>query len=73
MAISHVNAHRIGNPDNSIPSCQLGRLRQFLRDARPAGAAPDSCLDWMDILCVPAGRKYHQSQKDAAAAVAQTY
>ena len=54
IAISHVWAHGLGNPDeNALPSCQLHRLTDLCSNCSPAVGKRTAF--WIDTLCIPVG------------------
>ncbi|KAF2115028.1 hypothetical protein BDV96DRAFT_646881 [Lophiotrema nucula] len=57
VAISHVWAHGLGNPDqNALPFCQVRQLQQYLGDVpstRRSGKQLRGRAFWMDTLCIP--------------------
>lgn len=68
VAISHVWADGLGNPQsNSPPECQLKRLLELV-DTLPGDKS--GLPIWMDTLCVPLER---QARKLAIAAMAKIY
>ncbi|KAL4977416.1 hypothetical protein BDW66DRAFT_40149 [Aspergillus desertorum] len=84
IAISHVWAHGLGNPDeNALRSCQLLELDKLLRRAHKDQDLGDTSTDtkhmyfWIDTLCLPlrpprsrkAGIKQMRRCYEAAAAV----
>ncbi|EXJ81109.1 hypothetical protein A1O3_07397 [Capronia epimyces CBS 606.96] len=74
VAFSHVWAQGLGNATaNSLPTCQLSRLRLLAQDlAGSAGEVAqndDSVLVWIDTLCVPLG----EGRKQALKMMGQTY
>lgn len=68
IAVSHVWAHGFGNSDNTMPACQLDRLRDFLRDLP---GRPVLYQVWMDVLCVP--KSNHPSKVKALSRIARTF
>ncbi|CEL11921.1 hypothetical protein ASPCAL15015 [Aspergillus calidoustus] len=84
IAISHVWAHGLGNPDeNALRSCQLLELDKLLKRTHEDQNIRDTSTDiktiyfWIDTLCLPvrpphcrkAGIKQMRSCYEAAAAV----
>ncbi|KAK3683010.1 hypothetical protein B0T22DRAFT_387283 [Podospora appendiculata] len=60
VAISHVWAHGLGNPDaNAMPACQLRRLFD-LASRLLVGQQHKSRVLWIDTLCVPVHSKPHR-------------
>jgi hypothetical protein len=59
IAISHVWADGLGNPDaNSLPKCKLFHLQRLVKsvtkDSENGQSSQESPLIWLDTLCCPA-------------------
>ncbi|ERF75666.1 hypothetical protein EPUS_08620 [Endocarpon pusillum Z07020] len=66
IAISHVWADGLGNTDrNTLPRCQLLRMRQLLDELRDQASLNVSMRFWLDTLCVPV-RQHHANARDRA-------
>jgi len=70
IAVSHVWAHGLGNSDNTMPVCQLARLRNFLKEVQGHAVL---ALVWMDTFCVPTGEQYASSRRKAMSRIAETF
>ncbi|KAL0563941.1 hypothetical protein V5O48_018117 [Marasmius crinis-equi] len=72
MAISHVWAHGLGNPDeNALPRCQVERLATYISGLQVAGEPPLAV--WMDTLCIPVHPDMKAYRKKAIKLMSQTY
>ena len=71
VAISHVWSDGLGNPkENSLPTCQLGRLRDMVGSLYFSSHPETPVLLWIDTLCVPLE---DHSRKIALRLMAKTY
>ncbi|KAF7374401.1 Heterokaryon incompatibility [Mycena sanguinolenta] len=72
IAISHVWADGLGNPDeNSLPICQLERIQARVDSVFPNG--PHPVRFWMDTLCIPVAEEYKDLRKKSIALMQEIY
>ncbi|KAH8703260.1 hypothetical protein BGW36DRAFT_333941 [Talaromyces proteolyticus] len=81
IAISHVWADGMGNPDdNWLPECQLDRITHYIENIRWKSKEPTSdekspelvCF-WMDTLCIPVQAENKARRKQAIASMRHIY
>lgn len=83
VAISHVWAHGLGNPNvNGLPRCQIDRLQrlvdgvQMSRGAHDPASSPSSpphYAFWMDTLCIPVGEEYAHWRNEAILSLTRVF
>ncbi|THV04456.1 hypothetical protein K435DRAFT_850919 [Dendrothele bispora CBS 962.96] len=72
IAISHVWSHGLGNPqENSLPLCQIRRLRQNLSRLQVVGESRPAV--WIDTLCIPVAKHFREYRKRAIELMGRTY
>ena len=75
VAISHVWAHGLGNPNaNALPSCQILRMKrlsaELLWSSTRRATQP---AFWIDTLCIPVAPEHKQLRKLAITKLADTF
>lgn len=74
IAFSHVWAHGLGNPkENSLPSCQILRLKYLSLSAISAQRGFFRRAFWIDTKCIPVTPEYKQYRKLAISRLAATF
>ncbi|KAK7464714.1 hypothetical protein VKT23_005920 [Stygiomarasmius scandens] len=67
-----LGSHGLGNPhENSLPLCQIRRLRQHLSRLQVTGELLPAI--WIDTLCIPVAKHLREYRKRAIELMGQTY
>jgi hypothetical protein len=76
VALSHVWAQGLGNArTNSLPYCQLSKIKRMASQLKPTDSAPDSSklAIWVDTLCIPVSPSLKDVRRLAITRLATTY
>lgn len=83
VAISHVWAHGLGNPNvNGLPRCQVERLQGLADGVQTSRGANDPASSssaqhhfafWMDTLCIPVGETYTDWRNQAILSLTRVF